>query len=119
MVRRIVTVLVLLIVGFLLYTNRHHIAYIAGLESNTVRIQGEWYALVDNFKDPDIYVFTDGIIFRNDDTYGSYYFTSYTELVVTTGPSPVTYTVQFPDEDTMEWSREIKGKQTVVERWAR
>lgn len=120
MARRIVVIVTLLVIGYLLYANRHHISFVAGLDSNRIRIKGEWQEVVHGFKETDVFLFSEGIIRRNEDnSYGSYYFTSHAQLVVTTGGGPVTYTVEFPDEETMNWYREIKGEMKPVKKWAR
>ena len=119
MVRRIVILLLLATGGYLVYDNRQFFGFIAGLNSNKVRIVGEWYEVVHEFKEADVFFFSEGIIQRNDDNYASYYFPSYAELVVTAVSGPITYRVEFPDEQTMDWYREIKGEMTLVKKWAR
>jgi len=119
MARRIVILLLLATAGYLLYANRHYVAFVAGLDSNKVRIVGEWYEVVQGFNEPNVFTFSEGIIQRNDDNYGSYYFTGYAELVVTAGSGPITYRVEFPDEETMNWYREIKGEEKLIRKWAR
>jgi hypothetical protein len=120
LVRRLVTLLLLAVIGYLVYANRHHISFMAGLDSNKIRISGEWYEVVSDFKEPDVYEFSEGIILREgDNSYGSYYFTSWAEVVVTVDRGPITYTISFPDEETMEWRQEIKGEMKLVKKWAR
>jgi hypothetical protein len=119
MVRRVILVLCLVASAFLLYANRHQIAVLAGLDSNKLRIQGDWYELRAGFKEYDRYTFRDETVTRNDETCGNYHFRSYRELFVTIDGQSTDYIVEFPDPETMEWFQEVKGELKVRRRWKR
>ena len=51
MVRRLIILALLAAAAFLIYSNRHQIAVIAGLDSNPRRIQGDWYELQSGIKE--------------------------------------------------------------------
>jgi hypothetical protein len=93
---------------------------LGGLEPNRVRIEGTWYRLSGGFPDSDTkYEFDDGIIERNDIGWASYTFLGYSQLQVQVGEAePKVYKIEFPNDTSMIWSCEVKGKMTTV-RWAR
>ncbi len=119
MVRRVIVLALLAAAAFLIYSSRHRIAFLAGLDSNKVRIQGDWYELEAGFKTYDTYTFSDGLISRNGDDCGHYNFTSHSVLVVTIDDDTETYDVAFPDDENMEWSREVAGGQKISRAWRR
>jgi hypothetical protein len=115
----VIILLLLATGGYLLFANRHYLAFVAGLDSNRHRIEGDWFEVRDGFTEDDVYTFSDGIILKNEDTHGSYHFTSHSVLVISTGRRPVTYTIRFPDSNNMQWYREVKGEQTLSRIWTR
>lgn len=119
MLRRLVILGLLLAAGLALYSNRHRIADLAGVESNKVRIQGNWHEVRSDFKEDDIYTFNDDTISLNGDPVGVYKFNSYRELEVSIGDFGGVYLVDFPDPDNMTWSQEVKGEEMVRRRWRR
>jgi hypothetical protein len=107
------------VAAFLIYTNRHRIAFLAGLDSNKIRIQGEWHEVRSGFKEYDIFSFYDEMVSRNEDPCGNYHFKSHSELIVTIDGQTGEYIVEFTDADTMDWLQESKGKLTLRRRWKR
>jgi len=119
MLRRLIALALVVVAGLLIYSNRHRIAFLAGLDSNKIRIQGDWYEVRAGFKEYDVYTFSDEIVSRNEDSCGHYHFRSHSELVVNIDNRSVEYYVEFPDADTMDWLQESKGKLTLRRRWKR
>ncbi len=119
MVKRAALFIILAGVAFLAWENRHQFAELAGMESNRIRIEGDWYRLSSTVKEADCYTFYDKIIERNGDTHGQYYFTKNEVVQITMGGTSQTYTIEFPEPDRMTWYQEIKGELKPVVRWAR
>jgi hypothetical protein len=101
------------------WENRQVVRQLAGLESNQLRIVGDWYKVSSNVKEPDCYTFYDKIVDRNGETYGQYSFASNEQVMVTLGGTTTTYWIDFPDPDVMIWSQDIKGERKPVIRWQR
>jgi hypothetical protein len=119
MLRRLIILGLLGVAGLFLYSNRHHIADLAGVQSNKVRIQGNWHEVRSGFKEDDIYTFNDDTISLNGDPVGVYKFNSYRELEVSLGDHSGVYLVEFPDHENMTWYQEVKGEEKVRRRWRR
>ena len=119
MVRRVVLLLIVVAVGYLVYTNRSYFAELAGLESNRIRIEGDWSQMRSNVKDADVYTFFDRMIERNGDACGQYHFSSNDVVVVTIDGQTTTYTLDFPQGDEMIWYREHRGELQQRARWMR
>ena len=119
MVKRIALYLILAGVAFLAWENRHHIKELAGLDSNQMRIEGEWCQVSSNIREFDRYTFNDKMIDRNGEIYGEYSFTGNDQIQVVLGPNTGTYTIEFPAADTMLWYQEVRGTRTLAIRWAR
>lgn len=119
MVKRLTLFIILAGFAFLAWENRHQFAELAGLESNRIRIEGEWYKLTSTVKEADCYAFYDKIIDLNGETHGQYYFTKNDIVQVTMGGTIQAYSIEFPEPDRMIWYQEIRGERTPVIRWAR
>jgi len=118
-VKRIALLIILAGVAYMGWENRHYLAELAGLESNRLRIEGDWYQVRSNVKEHDRYTFYDQIIDRNGETYGQYAFTSNDEVHVTLWGVTSTYWVEFPEQDVMIWLQDVKGERKPVIRWQR
>jgi hypothetical protein len=119
MLRRLVILGLLAAAGLALYSNRHRISELAGVQSNKVRIQGNWHEVRSGFKEDDIYTFNDDTVSRNGDPVGVYKFNSYRELEVSIEDHTGLYLVEFPDHENMTWFQEVKGEEKVRRRWRR
>jgi hypothetical protein len=118
-VKRIALCIILAGVAFLAWENRHYFKELAGLDSNQLRIEGEWCQVSSNIKELDRYTFNDKMIDRNGETYGEYSFNRNNEIQVVLGPNTGTYTIEFPSADVMLWYQEVRGTRTLVIRWER
>jgi hypothetical protein len=119
MVRKVVLLLILVAAGYLVYVNRHHIAVLAGLESNRIRIEGDWSQTRSNVKEADVYTFYDQMIERNGETCGQYHFKSNDVVDISIDGQTSTYILDFPDADTMTWNQEVRGELKTRMRWSR
>ena len=119
MVKRIALFIILAGIAYMAWENRHQFAELAGLESNRIRIEGDWYKLTSTVKEADCYTFYDKMIERNGDTHGQYYFTKNDVVQITLGGTSRAYIIEFPTPDRMIWSQEIKGELKPIIRWAR
>ena len=119
MLRRLIILLALAAVVVAIYSYRHNIAQLAGLESNKVRIQGNWHKVSQGFPEDDVYTFNDDTISKNGDPVGVYKFNSYNELEVSFEGVNAVYVVEFPDYDNMSWYQEAKGELKLRRRWRR
>jgi hypothetical protein len=119
MLRRLIVLGLLAAAAFLIYGNRRQLAFLAGMDSNNVRIEGDWQEVRSGFKEDDVFSFSDQVVFRNGETYGQYRFTSHAVLEVTTASSTSSYLVEFPGADTMEWYQEEGGQRVLQRRWQR
>lgn len=119
MVKRIALLIILAGVAYVGWENRQVLKELAGLESNRLRIQGDWYQVRSNVKESDRYTFFDQVIDLNGDTYGQYHFSSNDEADITLGGATASYWIEFPEQDVMIWSQDIEGKRTPVVRWHR
>jgi hypothetical protein len=118
-VKRLVLYVILAGLAFLAWENRHYLKDLAGLDSNQMRIEGDWYQVSSNIKEFDCYTFDDKMIDRNDEVYGEYSFTGNDQLQVTLGSSSATYTIEFPESGVMLWYQEVRGTRTLAIRWER
>ncbi|HOC44801.1 MAG TPA: hypothetical protein PKJ99_17445 [Thermoanaerobaculales bacterium] len=119
MVKRLLLYAVLAGLAFLAWDNRHYLKDLAGLDSNQMRIEGEWYQVSSNIKDLDRYTFNDKMIDRNGEVYGDYSFTGNDTIQATLGSGTGSYTIEFPEPDVMIWYQEVRGTRTVAIRWQR
>ena len=119
MVKRIALYIILAGVAFLAWENRHYFKELAGLDSNQLRIEGEWYQVRSNIKESDRFTFNDEMIDRNGETYGEYSFTRNDEIQVVLGPNTGTYAIEFPDPDVMLWYQEARGTRALAIHWER
>jgi len=119
MFRRLVILALIVGAGFVIYLNRDQIAALAGLESNRIRIQGDWYEVQSGFKEDTRHTFVEELVLRDGEQVGHYQFTSHNDIEVTIDGTAIPYQVAFPEEDTMDWLRTIKGKQRLSRRWRR
>ena len=119
MVKRAALLIILAGIAFFVWENRHQFAGLAGLESNQIRIAGDWYRLRSTVKEADVYTFYDKIIEKNGETHGQYHFTKNEVVQITMAGNTQTYTIEFPEPDRMTWYQEIKGELKPVIRWAR
>ena len=92
---------------------------LAGLESNQMRIEGDWYQVSSGIREFDYYTFNDKMIERNGETHGEYSFTSNEQIQVVLGSSTGAYTIEFPEADVMIWYQDVRGTRTPVIRWQR
>jgi len=120
MVKKIVIFIILAGVAYYAWENRHLFTELAGLESNRIRIEGDWYRVSSRIKEADVYTFYDKIIELNGETHGQYIFTSNNVAQITMGGSAArTFVIEFPEPDTMVWYEEQRGELKPVYRWAR
>ncbi len=119
MLKRLVILGLLVAAGLALYSNRHRISDLAGVQSNKVRIQGNWHVVRSGFKEDDIYTFDDDTVSRNGDPVGVYKFNSYRELEVSIEDQTGVYLVEFPDHENMAWYQEVKGEKKLRRQWRR
>jgi hypothetical protein len=119
MLRRLIILGLLAVAGLALYSNRHRISDLAGVESNKVRIQGNWHVVRSGFKEDDIYTFDDDTVSCNGDPVGVYKFNSYHELEVSIEDINGVYLVEFPDPENMAWYQEVKGEKKLRRQWRR
>jgi len=119
MLRRLIILVALAAVVFAVYSNRHRVADLAGLESNKVRIQGNWHVVVSGFPEDDIYTFDEDTVSKNLDPVGVYKFKSYNELEVKFEGMTGVYIVEFVDYDNMNWYQEMKGERKLRRQWRR
>jgi hypothetical protein len=119
MVRRIIVLLIVAAAGYYIYANRHYFAELAGLGSNRLRIEGDWSQIRSNIKEADVYTFFDRMIERNGTACGQYHFRSNEEVVITIDGRTASYTVAFPDAETMIWYHDDRGTLKPRVRWAR
>jgi hypothetical protein len=118
-VKRLALYLILAGVAFLAWENRHYLKELAGLDSNQMRIEGDWYKVTSGIREFDSYTFNDKMVDRNGETYGEYSFTSNEQIQVVLGGSTGTYTIEFPEADVMIWHQDVRGTRTPVIRWER
>jgi len=119
MIRRLLVLAILVAVAFAVYHNRQHIAALAGLGSPEVQISGDWYPLKDGFKQDARYTFADELISRDGDFVGQYNFKGFNNVEVTIDQETTAYIVEFPNDNTMEWYREVQGERRLLRRWRR
>lgn len=119
MVKRLALYLILAGVAFLAWENRHYFKELAGLDSNQMRIEGDWYQVRSNIKEFDRFTFNDKMIDRNGETYGEYSFTGNDQVQVVLGPASGTYTIAFPSADVMLWYQDVRGTPREAIRWQR
>jgi len=119
MVRRITILLIVVAAGYYVYTNRHYFAELAGLGSNRIRIEGDWSEIRSNIKEADVYTFFDQLIEKNGTACGQYHFRSNDVVVVSIDGQTGTYTLDFPDGNTMIWYIDDRGELKQRIRWAR
>lgn len=119
MVKRLALFIILAGAAFMVWDNRQVLKELAGLESNQLRIEGDWYQVRSGIKDVDRFTFYDKIVERNGETYGQYSFTSNDEVQISLGGATETYWLEFPEADVMIWLKDIKGERTPVIRWKR
>jgi len=118
-VKRLALYLILAGVAFLAWENRHYFKELAGLDSNQMRIEGDWYQVSSNIREYDRYTFNDKMIDRNGETYGEYSFTTNEQVQVVFGSTTGTYIIEFPEADVMIWYQDVRGTRTVAIRWER
>jgi hypothetical protein len=118
-IKRIALFVILAGVAFLAWENRHHFKELAGLESNQMRIEGDWYQVRSNIREFDRYSFNDNMVDRNGETYGEYSFTSNEIIQVVLGSSTGTYIIEFPQAGVMIWYQELPGTRQEAIRWVR
>lgn len=114
--RRLILLLIVAIVATLLWDNKDRIGM---LSNNGIRIQGDWYRVEMNFKGSDVYNFSERLITRNGDLWGSYELRMNTRLEVTLDAQPVDYHLEFEDDDNMVWFIETDGRLVPSVRWRR
>ena len=120
MVKRLAFFIILAGVAYFVWENRHHFNELAGLESNRIRIEGDWYQVSSRVKEADRYTFYDKMIELNGETHGQYFFTKNDVMQVTMGGSEArTFFIEFPEPDTMVWYQDVRGERKPVYRWAR
>lgn len=119
MVKRLALLIILAGVAYMGWENRRYLKELAGLESNRLRIQGDWVQVHSNVRDANVYTFYEKVIDRNGETYGQYEFTSNDEVLITLEGTTIEYWVEFPEPDVMIWWREFKGERKPVLRWER
>lgn len=120
MVKKIVLFIILAGIAYYAWENRHHFSELAGLESNRIRIEGEWYQVSSRIKEADRYTFYDKIIELNGDAHGQYFFTKNNVMQVTMGGTRArTFIIEFPEPDKMVWYQQQRGELKPVYRWAR
>ena len=120
MVKRIALFIILAGVAFMAWENRHHFSELAGLQSNRIRIEGDWYRVNTRIKEADRYTFYERIIELNGEAHGSYLFTSNEVAQVTMGGTRAReFHIEFPTDTTMIWYQEVRGELKPVYRWAR
>jgi len=114
--RRLIFVLIIVIIATLLWDQKDRIGLLA---NNGLKIQGDWYRVEMNFKEPDVYNFSEKLISRNGEVVGSYDLRKNTKLEVTLDGQVTDYILSFEDDDNMVWSIEVKGKLVPSQRWRR
>lgn len=119
MVKRLALYLILAGVAFLAWENRHYFKELAGLESNQMRIEGDWYQVSSGIREDDHYTFNDKMIDRNGETYGEYSFTTNEQIQVVLGSGTGTYTIEFPETDVMIWYQDVRGTRKEAIHWER
>ena len=119
MVRRLLTLAILVAVGLVVYHNRQRFSALAGLGTPKVQIAGDWHPLRHGFKQDTLYTFADELISRDGEVVGQYDFKGFNEVEVTIDQEVSTYTLEFPDDDTMEWYRMVEGKRQLSRSWKR
>lgn len=119
MLRRLIILGVLAAVVLAIYSYRDQIKNLAGLESNKVRIQGNWHIVVSGFPEDDVYTFDEDTVSKNLDPVGVYKFLSYDELEVKFEGMNGVYIVEFVDYDNMNWYQDVKGERKLRRRWRR
>lgn len=119
MIRRLLVLAVVIAVGFVVYSNRRHIAALAGLGSPEVQIGGGWHPVRNGFKQDALYTFADEMVSRNGEVIGQYSFKGLHDIEVTLDQTTATYTIAFPDENTMDWYQEVNGERKLARRWRR
>ncbi|MEE4273871.1 MAG: hypothetical protein V2I67_19495 [Thermoanaerobaculales bacterium] len=116
LIKRLVVIGLLVGGAYLLWGQRHHIA---GIQNNSLRVQGTWYVFEMDRKGFDPYVFSDGFISRDGVEWGTYKVVSNEEIEVMAARQLDTYRLSFRDEDTMVWSTEVKGELVPAKIWQR
>jgi hypothetical protein len=119
MVKRLALYLILAGVAFLAWDNRQYFRDLAGLDSNQMRIEGDWYQVSSGIREFDRYTFNDKMVDRNGETYGEYSFTTNELIQVVLGSSTGTYAIEFPEADVMIWYQDVRGTRTSAIRWER
>lgn len=119
MVKRLALYLILAGVAFLAWENRHYFKELAGLDSNQIRIEGDWYQVSSGIREFDCYTFNDKMIERNGETYGEYSFTSNEQIQVVLGSTTGTYTIEFPEAGVMIWYQDVRGTRKEAIHWER
>ena len=114
--KRLILVLIVAIVAFLVWEERDRIGL---LTNNGLRIKGTWYQVEMGFKTSDSYQFSDRLIDRNGELWGSYELRMNTRLEVTTNNTSTDYRLEFENEENMVWLIEVGDRWVPSLRWRR
>jgi len=113
---RLVVIVALVVAGSWLWSNRDRIGV---LSNNNVRIQGDWHKVEMDFRDPDVYTFTETFISLDGEEWGSYKLFGSSRIEVSTKDAVTTYELSFPDDENMVWSLRTGDKVVPAVRWRR
>lgn len=114
--RRLIFVLIIGIIAMVLWDNKDRVGLLA---NNGLKIPGDWYRVEMNFKEDNVYNFSEVMITRDGDVVGSYDLRANTKLEVTLDGQITDYILSFEDDDNMVWSIEVNGRLIPSRRWRR
>lgn len=116
LIKRLLLIAVIAVAGKLLWDQR---ARLAPVTNNHFRIQGTWYRWEFNHKGLDAYLFKDRIITKEGIEWGAYVLRTNDEIEVTINEEANVYLLSFPDDETMLWSKRLKGDVVTAVEWRR
>ena len=116
LLKRLVVILALAGAGYYLWSNRDHIG---SLINPNVGIQGDWYRVSMNFKEPEVYTFTEKFIAKGPHEWASYRLVRGSKIEVTLRNEVSVYELEFPDDENMIWTLRDNGRTKTQIRWRR
>lgn len=116
LLKRLVVILALAGAAYLLWSHRDRIG---SLVNPNVGIQGDWYRVSMNFKEPEIYTFADGFIAKDRYEWATYKLIRGSKIEVTLRNQVTLYELEFPDDQNMIWTLRDNGRTKTQVRWRR
>ena len=116
LIRKVVLLALLAAAAWYLWSQRDRVG---GLSNNNLKIQGDWYRVQMDFKEPAAYTFTETFISLDGEEWASYRLLRGSQIEISTTGDFVIYELSFPDDDNMVWSTRKGEKLVPSKRWRR